>query len=338
MWYNKRGMGIKMTMLFRGQTNHKLTQQERDAFCQLSTIRVRKKDDRDKQEQLFHQMLDELAQTPTGCELIRMAIYNKEDLHFDFTKTWAEFDKTGSHLTAVGRYNAFLDRIQIDKSLFEKKDAYSKAYGVEIFAHEILHDIQNPDSYFFNAQVDDAETCALNIQLMYEFGYSDKQYIHLFEKNYQKWLKYAKNPKKIPANAPSNFLRFEPVAGLNKKDLQDAQELYAIQMASLETRAHYIDCFMRVGFQSVEEIKKLDSYLSVAVADGQFYHNKNDNFYPRMVDEMKQRNPFVKDASFDAIRYACGDKTPTNANLNNKLSEVSQKNISFLPTDNIKTR
>lgn len=318
-------MGVKMVLLFNGQTNHELTQQERETFRQLSTIRVRKKDDQDKQGKLFHQMVNELAKTPTGCELIRMAIQKKEDLHYDFTKTWAEFDKKGALSTNTGEYDAFLDNIRIEKTLFEQKDGYSKAYCAEIFAHETLHDIQNPNRYFFNAQVDDAETCALSAQLMYEFGYTDKKYARLFEENYQKWFKYAKNPKEIPENAPSNFLKFEPVAGLNKKELQEAQQLYAIQMASLETRALYIDCFMRVGFQSVTEIKKLDSYLPMAVEEALYYHNKNDRFYPRMIEEMKQRNPFIKESSFALIKMAHGDRSQQN--INTRLSSVAEKNI-----------
>lgn len=293
--------------LFKGQTNHVMSEEELQEFCKISRIVHDSGKDQQKQEEIFNMLLREACTTPTGREFIRRAIQKGDILHFNLKKTSAEF----FNKNAAGEYSHVSDIAFVAHKDDWDKNALSRFLASSTLLHESMHDLQDLSWFRGNKLLVDAEPQALSNQIYCERFLAEpslfdnapdfKAQIRAVGKhymvNYNKWLAYAKNPKKIPNDAPKNFLKFEPVANLSSKELAHAQSQYAAQMASLETRAAVIDCWMNASYGS-RALKKRGHYFDLIFNSSVSYADNDNSLDDDMINDILERNPFVKRSMF----------------------------------------
>lgn len=333
--------------LFEGQTNHPLSPEELKEFRSRSTVFV-KGVDKEEQYKIFNRILNDANQSPTARSIIRQALQANERFHYDFRKTIAKRDEKGNPESGLmGGYNSvlFRDKIVLDKVLVNSTKRQDRIESVSTFVHETFHDLQDVDSFFTDKYLMDAETQAISSQITYEFDKKDKNYGLHYTQNYKKWLDYAKTGK-IPADAPKNFLQFKPIQGLSPEELKEAQKQFAAQMASQETQAKYICDYITMPLVTKKEAKNIKphQFIKNAAKEGLNYRlpqilaavGKNLETDEALIQEIIDRNPFLKQENFNKLRKANGSplkenepdtKTNTLSNLGNTLKNNAQNDL-----------
>ena len=284
--------------------------------------------EKDLAQAFLSKCINEANGTVTGRMQMRKLMRDKNE-KFNVT-----FGKDTGIDGAGGVYFPRNDQIYIPKDLLDK------AVCTSTFLHECTHDTQNVDgNSVLHTQVD-METQAFSYQLSTELGDEKKTARYeLFYKDCQKkWLRIAQNPKKTPAGLP----KFEPVPGLTAKEMAEAQNRYADQMASLETQSAIMLDFVHdkkcpipqqdngkrlseltaiLNDPSKSDAEKkaakkerqailMDAYMTFVI--GPEYSNRDlkGGILPptggrvdeNLIKRMKAENPFVTDGHFDEIR------------------------------------
>ena len=233
----------------------------------------------------------------------------------------------------------------LDKVLVNSTKRQDRIESVSTFVHETFHDLQNVDSFLTDKYLMDAETQAISSQITYEFDKKDKNYGLHYTQNYKKWLDYAKTGK-IPADAPKNFLQFKPIQGLSPKELKEAQKQFAAQMASQETQAKFISDYISLPLISEKEAINIKphQFIKRAAKEGFEYRlpqilaavGKKLETDEILIQEIIDRNPFLKQENFNKLRKANGSplkenepdtKTNTLSNLGNTLKNNAQNDL-----------
>ncbi len=335
------------TNLFEGQTNHPLSPEELNEFRSRSTVFV-KGVDKEEQIKIFNRILNDANKSPTARSIIRQALQANESFHYDFRKNIAKRDEKGNPKSGfMGGYNSILfrDKITLDKVLVNSTKREDRIESISTFVHETFHDLQNVDSFFTDKYLMDAETQAISSQITYEFDKKDKNYGLHYTQNYKKWLDYAKTGK-IPADAPKNFLQFKPIQGLSSEELKEAQKQFAAQMASQETQAKFISDYMSIPLTSGKEATNIkpQQFIKTAAEEGLKYRlsqlfsslGKKQETDETLIQEIIDRNPFLKQENFNKLRKANGSplkenepdtKPNTLSNLGNTLKNNAQNDL-----------
>lgn len=293
--------------LFKGSMTHPLSKEERTAFfdrIDLSGRRFSFGYDRLKMKSALDRVLD----TPTGCEQARTIInYEPKDHVFKIEATPNDDDIfTGSG--AAAGYSSATDKIYVRSDYLSDVDNLG-----QLLCHELMH-ARQPHLQGTSGVLTDSETHALSVQMSMELQATkspsyDPSYNKSFATNKAKWLGIAKNPSKTPKGA----LRFETVGTVSQKELEQAQEAYAVQMASLETRSEYIKDFLKGG----SKLAKGQDALPVASYNNRFYrlayqHSDDlDSIFnssqkivvsPKMVAHLKSTYMGLSDSDFSDLK------------------------------------
>lgn len=230
--------------LFAGQTNHKLTENEKKLFGEKIDVSECDPSDCIKLCQSVESMLEN---SETAREQARQIIASPRK-SFKIVIS-PEADEEMDENSCIGRSNLETGICYIHSCLL------SHPLAAETMFHEILH--QRQPSSCDNLLFADAETHALSSQLIAEYKTDqfvqnfpqpkDFGYIKSYEKNREKWKQIVLGELPKPDWAPA--LRYRP--GLTQKEQQKATELYVSQMASMETRTQYMEDF----FASQQDLK-----------------------------------------------------------------------------------
>lgn len=286
------------TALFKGATSYPLSEEEKKAFFDRLELTGRNftfGSDRRK----MRKALESVLETPTGREQAR-EIINYEPKDHKFKIDSSQEDSINPDHTAA--YIPKEDYIGIRPKFLDDQSELG-----QVLFHELMH-ARQPMSENASRVICDTETQALSSQLSMELNIkngnnSDPSYDKSFEINKKKWLNIAKNP----AETPKGALRFEPVDGLSKTDLAKAQEEYATQMASLETRSQYIKDFLKSSqrFGIDKSALPEPSYNNFATAlayqgedDTAFLDENNLSIVPEMKQQLKDKYLGIDDSDF----------------------------------------
>lgn len=283
------------TQLFVGQTNHKLSENEKKLFFKKIDMSECSSSDRMKLHQAVESMIENSG---TAREQARQIIASPRK-SFKIVIS-PEADEEMDENVCIGQSNRETGICNIHSCIL------SHPLAPETMFHELLHQRQ-PSSYdnFFFA---DAETHALSSQLIAEYKTDqfaqnypipkDLGYIKSYEKNRAKWKQIVSGELPKPDWAPA--LRYR--SGLTQREQQKATELYVSQMASMETRTQYMEDF----FASQQDLKKGKvssanySYHNLAAQrcyDSQSVESKQFNLrgLNSAITDLKKRYPSLND-------------------------------------------
>lgn len=313
---------VSSKQLFEGQTNHPLTEAEIEAFFEKVELRshtsflartVLGSDGRGDIINFFKKSLEEAMKTPTGREQVREIIKSKDEFRvFGFNDSdpgLGGYNNVGSQDVYINLNNKYIHQ--------------PKKIGGTIL-HELLHARQTSETEDSKVLLD-AETQALSYQLDVETKSSNQsvQYQKSFEYNKGKWLRIAKTGR-----YPKDFngLKFKPVQGLSAEELKTAQEMYANQMASLETRAQATKDFSKPASEwgKNPSLKYPDYGLaahreSYSMQDDYFYENSQKPIVSKKTaQDIVSRNPFLKESDFYSLWQEKSNEKSTNKNVDEK--------------------
>ena len=324
--------------LFEGQTTHKLSPEEtRNLYAKLR-VYAKNPDEKKVASERLHSVLKILNNSPTGVQLLRQMSSSDREFHLDLVGA----KQRGNSL---GYYKKGSNTISVRKDLLDHPE-----YMAAFVAHECLHAIQDKDlkqPTNIAAEALDSENHALTEQILFELDRSyltppereelrevlkktpnfpiqkldelvasveqssRDSYQSVYDDHYKKWLSIAKNPSKTPEGS----LVFKP---LKNVPIKQAQEAYAREMASLSTRALYMQSFMNKAHQGPNNNKNDLFKNTVSISNATQYQNQNYQF-PRIlfdtqipeecVQDMQARNGFVMQAFFNEARENYGEKT-----------------------------
>lgn len=324
------------TDLFNGQNTHPLSHEEMLQLLKKTTLFC-KKSERVSLSKKLHAMLHELNTIPTGCEALRLMLQSNETFRYDLK---GQFNRESKN--AVQYFSDITGLI--DRIILNPKDIDS-TFGTLSLAHESLHDIQMRTLSFLrreSKQAADSETMAQTMQLGIELNSNwdgiPNNYGAVYDKNYEKWLRIANNPATTPKEVPP----FQPKEGV---DLTVAKIEYAMQMASLETRATYIRDFVRWHHVSPEKADPPFQFTDKTIQIFSAAYKKKDTKRKNMtlteeyVDDIISRNPFVKQKDFNPLRKNNGLKEvirpeEQTAQVQNQVEQESQTLLDKTPPQN----
>ena len=304
-----------MTQLFKGQTTHPLTEEEVEAFYQQVDIvslhgfwtrNLASDETRRWYEAQLKAGLNEMLKTPTGREQARAIIASG--------KNYTVYGELPENIPdGVAGYST-----DGSNDVHVRLDTDEKEMGRTII-HELLHARQKHRKGESKV-LEDAETQALNCQLDMEARGDNKQttgYEKSYEINKKKWYDRAKGTRGYPKGYTG--LRFEPAPGLSPEKMEEARKQYAIQMASLETRAQATKDFVK----PTSEWGK-NSSLPVADYDlarlREFYSSRDGYYYDEgkrphvsqaAAQDVASRNPFLHESDFNSLYKEKAKEKPT---------------------------
>lgn len=327
------------TQLFEGQTTHKLSPEETRKLYAKLRVYARNPDEKKVAIERLHSVIKILNNSPTGVQLLRQMSSLDREFHLDLV---GAKQRKGS--TALGYYKGGSNTISIRPDLLDHPE-----HMAAFVAHECLHAVQDKDlkqPTNIAAEALDSENHALTEQILLELDRSyltpperkelrevlKKQpnfpvqkldeliaiveqsakdsYKGVYDDHYKKWLNIAKNP----AQTPKGALVFKP---LKNVPIKQAQETYAREMASLSTRALYIQSFMSNSHPASGKTDDLFQ-KTISIKNSTDYQNQNYQI-PRLfkdtqipeecVQDMQARNGFVMQSFFNEARVNYGEKT-----------------------------
>ena len=335
--------------LFKGQTTHPLSQEEKAAL--FKKCRLISPDENSNQQ--FSDTINLLNQTPTGSQFLRQMLEADDVFRFNM--------KGNPSLLAIGSYSPMTDKINFHGNI--TNDPSQMAINL---AHETTHDLQISNLKFIaksflgdnpSRVLLDSETQALNQQLAYElniYSTSNFQYDLIVEKNktegmssvkareaafnfitepdyeyskvyiasYKMWRKYADNPE----TTPKDCLVYQPMPGV---DPEEAKVAYAHQMASYHTRAIFAKDFVAHAYPetSNEGATHFNAEMTMEFAKSYRKQDCDKVTVPfKMVEEIKKRNPLIRQPDYNPIRKANGQpevKYASSVNQENKEATLS---------------
>ena len=284
--------------LFVGQTNHPLSKEEIEAF--YKKVRLHSKsgvlnraftssDKREASVVALKTALDEMLKTPTGREQARAILASKKS--FDVYAYEDANDTKGGY--------AFRGTGDVYINLRSGKTTPEQG---AVILHELLHARQVPTKRE-SGVLADSETMALSNQLEMEINAKEKgaPYQKSFEYNKEKWKRIARTGR-----YPKGFngLKFKAAEGLSAGEQKQAIEMYAHQMASLETRADATKDFAKpVSEWEKNPSLKYPDYGRVPIREN--YREKDfgtDNRVSKqMAQDIASRNPFLDESDFHSL-------------------------------------
>ncbi len=275
-----------MTQLFEGQTTHPLNEAEKKAFFD--------KIDFDGEwfsfgdEKAMRHALEAIIQTPTGAHQAREIIKNNPPITIK-TVSDSQKGETGWYSPKTGKITLLSNNLnQPLKS------------GATLL-HELLHARQKIGNLNENRLLADSETQALSAQLEYETTpKSDISYKKSYNIILKKWRQIAQNPQKTP----KGIMPFKP---LPNAPLQEAQEAYAHQMASLEMQALFVRDFLKTTKEqgantalpvASYELRAMQGRYLQEMATGEEHFTATPNF----INDILSRNPFLTHKDFKPLQ------------------------------------
>ncbi len=223
------------TRLFVGQLNHPLTEKEKELF--LRRLKLPNSLFSSDEYKKIRAAFNEMAKLPTGRKQLREIIRTEpQNRHFKI-----QVEENNRHATGV--YDIENDVVTIPQATLEN----SKDLGITLL-HELLHarHVGNQTLLFT-----DCETHALSVQLNAELNNSDgNTYDIIHARNYQKslerWKRILNNQEEYPPWAQKMKFQYLPskISSENTPEREQlARDMYIQQMASLDTRAKYMEDF-----------------------------------------------------------------------------------------------
>lgn len=318
--------------MFKGDNSGPLSQEEIVALYQKFRLIIPSGDAKEKEAitERLHQAVRTLNSTPTGSMVLRQMLESdRETFKLDLREN---NDKLSGNV--MGSYVPLSDVVRIEGALFQSD------HGAFVFAHECTHAMQKETSGILSytaAEVADAETQALDYQLMSELNvskipsymyekkikeegyqgalaetvlneimedeyYTLEDYRSVYDTNYDKWMDIAKNPKKTP----KGLQPFEATEGM---DINEARKAYATQMASLETRAMYVKEFCTRPHTNEDGVFNVILGTQYNKKNSQGVRAIRDARVPEgFVEDAIKRNPFLKQEDFNIARQAHGEE------------------------------
>ena len=335
--------------LFEGQTTHPLSQKEKAEL--FKKCRLINPDENSNQQ--FSDAINVLNQTPTGAQTLRYMLEADDTFRFDM--------KGNPNSTSVAAYTPISDVVTFHTDLTHEPTQMAMA-----LAHEATHDLQSSQTKYFaralagksvSKVLYDAETQALTQQLAYELNVNsssdlqieviaqnnerdglppeeakeaaisytlepDTEYNQVYAASYKMWQEYADNPEKTQKGC----LKFTPKEGV---DPEEAKVAYAHQMASYHTRAIFAKDFVAHAYPetSNEGATHFNAEMTMEFAKGYRKQDCDKVTVPfKMVEEIKKRNPLIRQPDYNPIRKANGQpevKYASSVNQENKEATLS---------------
>ncbi len=294
--------------LFRGQNTHPLTQYEMKRFFDRLDIRGRRFTD---DEQKIKKAFEAMAQTPTGREQIRQIIRAlpsdrifeiRHEQRWEFSHLFSESRTLGPQ--NAGGYVIKMDSILLPNIIFNMSP--------NELGNTLLHELNHARNYTHvaTAVLLDAETQALSAQLTIETNnkrdcWHDSVNLKNYHDNLVRWRIIAKNPNQRPQWAflePFEYIPSpaEKQSGQNNPEREAAaREMYARQMASIETRTQFMEDFY-ISSYSLNQREKSSSRFSYMLHDMSRTYKKKDLSCVKMLRE-KHNADFNKEWDIDEI-------------------------------------
>lgn len=326
MGYCYRRGDYMTKQLFEGQTNHPLSEAEIETFFfkvelrSFASFRARVFSGRETRQRVidfFKKGLEKMMKTPTGREQVREIIASKDEY-----RVWGVNKPNDPHTHAYiepGSLDVYVNLASVVEG--------NPAKVGQFILHELLHQRQKVTGKESKVLAD-CETYALTFQLDTEAkNLSHPQYQKSFEYNKRKWKRIAQSGR-----YPNGFngLRFKPIQGLSQAELIEAQEQYAHQMASLETRAEATKDFLKPAFEwGKNSSLKYPNYALASrreLYSGQDYCFYSNNERPivskQLAQDIVSRNPFLKESDFYSLWQEKSNEKPISESMVDKLDKI----------------
>ena len=345
--------------LFEGQTTHPLSQEEKAEL--FKKCRLINPDENSNQQ--FSDAINVLNQTPTGAQTLRYMLEADDTFRFDM--------KGNPNSTSVAAYTPISDVVTFHADLTHEPTQMAMSLAHEathdLQSSQTKYFARALAGKSVSKVLHDAETQALTQQLAYELNVNsssdlqieviaqnnerdglppkeakeaaisytlepDTEYNQVYAASYKMWQEYAHNPEKTPKGC----LKFTPKEGV---DIEEAKEAYVKQMASQHTRAIFAKDFVAHAYPETSNEGATHFNAEFTVSAAQAYREKDKNssgdvVVPfKMVEDMKKRNPLVRQPDYNPIRKAHGQpevKYASNVNQENKeatLSSVTNQEV-----------
>lgn len=268
--------------LFEGQTNHPLSEEEKQAFWKKISFSGRLLSFGD--ERKMRRGLEAMMEIPTGREQIRQIINSPQKEYKITSRGDAFLKKKNCRGMCLLKSNIVL----VNSDYLNNTTSTG-----EILLHELLHCRQKKNPHFSKLFFD-TETQALSAQIALETGNKDSKdvsYGESYNINLKKWTAIATGQKQKPIWAPPLKYTFN----LTSEEKKEARFLYAHQMAAMETRTQYMEDFFTSRTRLIKGNHSLPIY-SYDLLNMQLNYDGNDIGYftpptPALINDLKARYP-----------------------------------------------